>query len=207
MSVCSVCQFLTVATLIPHLFRNWQVLNSNLRPKQITVPEVFITFLVPSRQSIWQYTASKSDKTAVLHILIYHLQSSWSMIIDRASISNQRTLISSWHSERFFQRDGECLADSLEDRGTIRQFLVEASKFYLLRYPQTGSGFHWASYRVDFAKNGWGVKLTNRLHLVPRLRKSGGTFPFPSTPSRRAQRQTYLVQHQVFFCLEAYDYV
>ena len=69
MSLYSVCQFLRFVTLIPHLLHNWQVLNSDLRPIQIILLEAFVTFLVASRQIIWQFTTSKSDKTAVFHNL------------------------------------------------------------------------------------------------------------------------------------------
>jgi len=71
--------------------------------------------------------------------------------------------------------------DSIPDRG------IEGIQF-ICHYITTGSGAHPASYPVDTSTlspevNGWGMKLTTHLCLVPSLRTYGAIPPFPHVSS------------------------
>jgi len=63
----------------------------------------------------------------------------------------------------------------LKNRGSVSGMGYETQ--FLFYSVQMGSGKQAASY---FGSEDAGVKLTSRLHLVPRLRMSGSILPFPT---------------------------
>jgi hypothetical protein len=73
----------------------------------------------------------------------------------------------------------------MDDRCSRVRFPTGAGNFSLHHRVQKGSGAHTASYpmgtRGSFlgGQSGWGVKLTTRIHLVPRSRMLGAIPPFP----------------------------
>jgi len=78
-----------------------------------------------------------------------------------------------------------------------RRFPQGPRDFYLLRNVQTSFGTRPASYSMGTGRPlpGWsgrGVKPTNHLHKMPRLRICETIPPFTYTPSWYAQGQHYL---------------
>jgi hypothetical protein len=58
----------------------------------------------------------------------------------------------------------------------------------------------WYVKRLSFWKqSGWGVKLTTRLHLVPKLRTSGVTPPLPHKSSWRVEGKLYFIVSPVVY--------
>jgi len=86
-------------------------------------------------------------------------------------------------------------------RSTVR-IPLEATNISLLHNVQTGSGAHPTSYSmgtgfISWEQTGGSVKLTTDLHLVPRLRMSGGIFQRPHMPPWSRHRKLHLLLQNV----------
>jgi hypothetical protein len=76
-----------------------------------------------------------------------------------------------------------CLGVGSSSTGRVKDFLHTASRPVLR---PTEAPVQWAPGALSPGGNGWGVKLTIRLQIVPGSGKRGSIHPLPHTPSWRS---------------------